>query len=89
MIKIKVFKQQMRKLPASSKTDGHCGLRAAIFNAKECLWLIGSIENCLQRNQCPNSNDEKVMRLFSPFWDRQADLVTYRGNCLHRILGRC
>ena len=32
----------------------------------------------LCKNQGPNSKDERVINLFSPFRDRQADIVAYK-----------
>ena len=34
----------------------------------------------MQKNQGPNSKDEKVMSPLSPFQNRQRDIVAYGGN---------
>ena len=56
----------------------------------------GSFESCMQKG--PNSKNEKVIsyKYLSPFRDRQADIVAYRGNVCNQkgsprvnwILGR-
>ena len=33
-----------------------------------------------EKNQGPNSNDDKVKSLLSPFRNRHRDIVTYRGH---------
>ena len=63
---------------------------------REFVWFIGSLESCTQKYQGPNSKDEIVISLLSPFRSRHRDIVTYRGNdCnqkgsprVHGIIGR-
>ena len=54
-MKTKVLKQQIRKLSALRKTQGHCGLSRC--NQKECPmghWINGKL---YAKNQGPNSTD--------------------------------
>ena len=39
-------------------------------------WIFGSKDSCMQKNQAPDSRDEKVIVLLCNFLDRSTDIVT-------------
>ena len=63
---------------------------------RDVLWFIVSMESYMQKNQGPNSKDEKIISILSPLRDRKADIVAYKckgfyrkeSSRFHWIIGR-
>ena len=51
---------------------------------RDVLWFIVTMESYMQKNQGPNSKDEKIISILSPFQDSKADIVAYKCKVSYR-----
>ena len=60
-------------------------MKVLVAIERDILWFIVLMESYMQkRNQDPNSKDEKIISIFSPFRDRKANIVAYKCKVCNR-----